>query len=102
MRWPWSPKNSSGSRSEGDAPVPARLYTRNGCGLCHDLLAMLVELGLRDRLRIEEVDVDGDRELKKRYGLRLPVLEIDGVLVFEGRPEAVGLRRAVTEALARD
>jgi predicted thioredoxin/glutaredoxin len=101
MRWPWSNKTPPGSLLNGDTPVPARLYTRDGCGLCHDLLQMLADLGLHDRLRVEEVDVDGDRELKKRYGLRLPVLEIDGALVFEGRPEAVGLRRAVTEALTR-
>lgn len=40
-------------------------------------------LGAEYELRI--VDVDSERPLKKRYGLRIPVLAIAGEDVFEGR-----------------
>ena len=57
--------------------------------------------GPRDAGSTPPVDVDGDRALKKRYGLRLPVLEVAGEEVFEGRPDAGTLRRAVRAALER-
>ena len=77
-------------------PVPARLYTRAGCGLCDELVAVLREEGLLRRLDLVHVDVDADRALKKAFGLRLPVLEVEDRVVFEGRPE----RRAVVDAVA--
>ena len=71
-------------------PVPLTLYTRHPCPLCEDLVARLAGLPLD----ITEVDVDGDRDLSERYGLRIPVLvDGDGNLVAEGRIDAEGLRR---------
>lgn len=49
------------------------LYSRPGCHLCEDLAAAL-EPVLRGRARLTIVDIDEDIELKKRYGLRIPVL----------------------------
>ena len=95
MRWPPFSKPPASK-----PPVPARLFTRPGCTLCDDLVELLRAEGLLKRLDLEPVDVDGDRALKKRYGLRLPVLEIAGREVYEGRPDAGTLRRAVRDALA--
>jgi glutaredoxin len=57
------------------------LYTRRGCHLCAEAEEMLVVLGLEARL----VDVDADAVVRDRYGLRVPVLELDGRPVAEGR-----------------
>lgn len=80
-------------------PVPARLYTRVGCGLCDELEEQLRTQGLAPRLALERVDVDQDRRLKKAYGLRLPVLEIADRVVAEGRPDPRTLREEVLAAL---
>ena len=68
------------------------LYVRQGCHLCDVFLTeMQVELGpVSDELRI--VDVDSDVELATRYGLRVPVLTVGGILVCEGVYDAPQVR----------
>lgn len=57
------------------------LYSRCGCHLCEqaeDLVAMLMPaVAIRD--------VDAEPATRMRYGDRVPVLEVDGVVVMEGR-----------------
>jgi glutaredoxin len=57
------------------------LYTRRGCHLCERAEDLLLHRGADVRL----VDVDADPETRARYGLRVPVLEADGVVLLEGR-----------------
>ncbi|HEX6997083.1 MAG TPA: glutaredoxin family protein [Gammaproteobacteria bacterium] len=49
------------------------LYSRPGCHLCEEMLAELEPL-LEGRADVRIVDVSGDPELERRYGLRIPVL----------------------------
>jgi glutaredoxin len=63
------------------------LFTRRGCHLCErveDLLA----LHSPDAVII---DVDASPDHAARYGLRVPVLQIDGVDVLEGRIDEASL-----------
>jgi hypothetical protein len=74
------------------------LLTRDGCGLCEELLAELNALQARDpRIPgVELVDVDGDPALQQRWGLKLPVLLLEGALVCTVRldtPELLRLLR---------
>lgn len=67
------------------------LYSRRGCHLCEaaeDLLEML-------RPGVTLVDVDADPTTRDCYGLRVPVLEIDGVPVVEGCFDETTLARLV-------
>ena len=59
------------------------LYSRVGCHLCD--AARDVLLGERSRTPFElvEVDVAGDDLLEREYGVRSPVVEIDGRERFE-------------------
>jgi len=50
-----------------------QLYSRPGCHLCERLLEELAPKVL-GRAQIEVVNIDSDPELKKRFGLRIPVL----------------------------
>ena len=50
-----------------------RLFSRPECHLCDELAAALVPI-IHGRARLEIVDIDDDLALKKRYGLRIPVL----------------------------
>lgn len=49
---------------------PMVLYERADCHLCHQVHAMLDRAGIQWR----SVDIDGDRALEDKYGLRIPVL----------------------------
>ena len=57
------------------------LYTRRGCHLCEAAEDLLATRGVPAAL----VDVDEAPEAAARYGLRVPVLEVDGEPVLEGR-----------------
>ncbi|HEX6674753.1 MAG TPA: glutaredoxin family protein [Actinomycetes bacterium] len=59
------------------------LYTRAGCHLCEAAAAVLAAERERTWFALEVVDVDRDPELAGRYGVRVPVVAVDGVEVFE-------------------
>lgn len=61
---------------------PITLYTRPGCGLCHEMKDELERRGYR----VVEVDIDGDPGLKRRYGLDIPVaVRPDGSVLAKHR-----------------
>ena len=64
------------------------LYSRPGCGLCDEARDVL--LAERDRTPFEfrEVDISGDDALELEYGVRIPVVLVDGVEEFEVRVDA--------------
>jgi glutaredoxin len=59
------------------------LYSRPGCHLCD--VARETILAVRDRIPFgfEEVDVENDPELELGYGIRVPVVAVDGEEAFE-------------------
>ncbi|HZA83919.1 MAG TPA: glutaredoxin family protein [Actinomycetes bacterium] len=59
------------------------LYTRVGCHLCEEAERVLREQRAATPFRLELVDVDRDPELARRYGVRVPVVAVDGVELFE-------------------
>jgi glutaredoxin len=67
------------------------LYTRQGCHLCQDALAVLKRHGLDPRL----IDIDADPVLRERYNECVPVVEINGKVRFRGRVNEVLLSRLV-------
>lgn len=60
-----------------------------GCHLGDKAVELLHEFGLVPRI----VDVDGDEDLRRRHGERVPVVVIDGVERFRGRIDVRLLRR---------
>jgi glutaredoxin len=50
------------------------VYSRSHCHLCEEMIAGLHELQARFRFELRVVDVDGDPELERRHGTRVPVL----------------------------
>jgi hypothetical protein len=70
------------------------LLGRPECGLCTEMLVELQRLGRTTPLPpIDIVDVDGDRELARRYGLKIPVLLLGDTPVCEHRLDAAELLR---------
>jgi glutaredoxin len=59
------------------------LYSRPGCHLCDAAREVLLAERVGISFDLVEVDVAGDDELERRYGIRIPVVEIDGEERFE-------------------
>lgn len=67
-----------------------RVYSREGCCLCDDVLNHLGGLRLRYAFGVETIDIDLDAELQRRHGERVPVVEVNGREIGAGRiPPAV-------------
>ena len=64
-------------------PHAVRMYSRSTCHLCDDARAAVLQVAARAAFEFDEVLVDGDDELERRYGLRVPVVLVDGVEAFE-------------------
>ncbi|GGI05653.1 glutaredoxin family protein [Egicoccus halophilus] len=72
------------------------VYTRAGCGLCRRA-EHLVAREARGAV-IRAVDVDTDEDLVRRYGVRVPVVVVDGTEVAELEVAPGTVRRAVRDA----
>lgn len=59
-------------------------YTRNGCLLCDDAKMMLQCFQDDWGFIIHEIDIEQSEQLTERYGLSIPVVEIDGQIIQEG------------------
>ncbi len=59
------------------------LYSREGCHLCDTARAVILAEQTRTPFVFEEVDVGGNDELELEYGIRVPVVEVDGAERFE-------------------
>jgi len=71
------------------------LYSRASCHLCDVAREILLAELSRAPFELEEVDIDRDDDLVREYGLRVPVVTIDGDEWFEYEVDASELRRLV-------
>lgn len=84
------------ARGGGDATRGLVLLTRPECGLCETMLQELQTLqGLHPLPPIQLLDVDSDAELQRRYGLKIPVLLLQGSPVCSVRLDRDELLRAL-------
>jgi Glutaredoxin-like domain (DUF836) len=74
------------------------LLTRADCGLCEQMLQELAALRLRHALPpLTLLDVDSERELQRRWGLKIPVLLLDEIPVCNARLDEQALLRALRD-----
>ena len=59
------------------------LYGKPGCHLCDEARTLVDAAGERHAFDLTLIDVSIDPVLHRRYGERIPVLEIDGEEAFE-------------------
>jgi hypothetical protein len=66
------------------------LYSRPGCGLCDEAREVILAEARRTAFAFEDVNVETEDALELEYGIRIPVVLVDGVERFEIRvdPEA--------------
>lgn len=68
------------------------LYSRPGCHLCDVAREVLLAERARTPFELVETDVEGDDDLEREYGIRIPVVEIDGDEAFEVEVDRSRLR----------
>jgi glutaredoxin len=68
------------------------LYGKAGCHLCEDAREAIEPLRAELGFELREVDVALDPVLHRRFGERIPVLEVDGEEVCELGVEVAELR----------
>lgn len=75
------------------------VYTRQGCGLCRQAEAQVAREGRR--ANVTHVDVDTADALVERYGVRVPVIEVDGIEIAEFELSPGQLKQALRKARRR-
>jgi hypothetical protein len=77
------------------------VLNREGCHLCENMLTELAELErARSIPTVSVVDVDSDPELARQFGLKVPVLLLDGSVICHYTLNSNELLRLVGRAPA--
>lgn len=82
----------------GVHPLEVTLYTRPGCHLCEDAKEVMQPLLKEFGGTLREVNIDEDRELKKQYGMDIPVVFVGGHKAAKHRVDPLQFRRQLEEA----
>jgi glutaredoxin len=78
------------------------IYSRPGCHLCEEMKAIVELVSRSTLLEIEEIDISSDPALEARYGLEIPVLEIEGKKAAKFRVGELELRKMLEGRARRD
>jgi glutaredoxin len=73
-------------------------YTRPGCYLCDEARREIARADCADLFTYEEVDIDSDPDLRRRYGWDIPVVLVNNTRAFKHRLTAEEFRRAIRKA----
>jgi hypothetical protein len=71
------------------------LYSRPGCHLCDEARVVILDVRAAVPFAFDEVNIESDDGLVHDYGIRIPVITIDGEEAFEISVDAGALRAAV-------
>jgi hypothetical protein len=71
------------------------MYSRATCGLCDEAREVVLAVRAETPFDYEELFVDGRDDLERAYGVRVPVLLVNGQERFELQVDSAELRRAV-------
>ena len=69
------------------------LYSRPGCHLCDEMKEVVHRVSASVQLALDEIDISGNAELERSYGVEIPVLMVDGKKVAKYRIGEAELRR---------
>jgi glutaredoxin len=72
------------------------IYSRPGCHLCDEAKAAIMGAGCSDQFVLEEINIESDQELLRKYKYDIPVVVIDGVESFIHRVDPSEFRTRIT------
>jgi glutaredoxin len=76
------------------------IYSRPGCHLCEEAKASMKAANCADAYVLEEVNIETDPELLKRYQVDIPVITFNGVEAFRHRVDSDEFHRRVLDSIA--
>ena len=79
------------------APMHVILYSRPACGLCDRAREVLEAQRARTPFVLQEIDVSGSDDLEREFGLRIPVVLVDGRERFEVEVDPAELAALVAD-----
>jgi glutaredoxin len=79
--------------------VCVNIYTRPGCHLCEEAKAEIARADCSDLFTLEEINIDADPDLIRRYGYDIPVVTINGAHAFKHHLTAEDFKRELRRAL---
>lgn len=59
------------------------IYSRPGCHLCEEAKKVIEASGYREEYTLEEINIESDAELLRRYRYDIPVITINGEEAFK-------------------
>jgi len=62
-----------------------KFYTKEECRLCETALTVILHVGESIDFELNILDITQDDSLMMRFGIEIPVVEIDGDIVFKHR-----------------
>jgi glutaredoxin len=71
------------------------VYSRPGCHLCDEAKHAILSSSLPDHFTLEEVNIESDPELLRKYKYDIPVVLIDGVEAFRHRVNTEEFKRLI-------
>ncbi|MFX3673860.1 MAG: glutaredoxin family protein [Paenisporosarcina sp.] len=73
-----------------------QFYTRPNCSLCEDARLMLQLVSEEIDLEIQEINIENNDFVHEKYMIRIPVIEMDEIVIQEGRIDYPTLLEALT------
>jgi glutaredoxin len=61
------------------------IYSRPRCHLCDEAKTAILSAGCNDQFTLEEINIESDQELLRKYQYDIPVVTIDGIEAFRHR-----------------
>ncbi len=74
------------------------VYSRPGCHLCDEAKAAIEKSNCSDHYTLEEVNIESDNELLRKYKYDIPVITIDGEEAFRHRVDPNEFRMRVVRS----
>lgn len=71
------------------------IYSRPGCHLCDKAKAEIEHAGCSDQFTLEEINIESDPELLRKYKHDIPIVTINHVEAFRHRVDAAEFRRKI-------
>ena len=71
------------------------IYSRPGCHLCEEAKAAILSAGCSDQFTLEEVNIESDEELLRKYKYDIPVISVNGVESFIHRVDSSEFRTRI-------
>lgn len=71
------------------------IYSRPGCHLCDEAKAAIMNAGCSDQFTLQELNIESDEELLRKYKYDIPVISINGLESFIHRVDPKEFRTRI-------